>query len=147
MRAEQKRPVTWEPPKSSGIVGLDQDPLYAYKWVNTDVQGDTACVDSMLANRLEQGWTPVDPKDNQILMQPKYAKFIKDGQFRRKGQVLMKMEKDLAEARRQYYINQDRMRRGISMRDAVRQDSGVTDFDLQGSVRTQTYIGNSAREL
>lgn len=147
MRSENERPEAWTPPPSAMLAGLENDPDWAFRWVNVSVQGDTQIVDQMYAYRLEQGWLPVDPKDHPLLQQPRYKHLNKDGKFVRKGQVLMKMPKRLAISRNEYYVNEDRKKRGIPLHDAAQSDSGVRGFGVTSSVKTETFIGNNVRGI
>lgn len=144
-REQQSRPAAWKPAPTGGLLGLEDNPEWSFRWGNTDVQGDSRLVDATFVRRLQEQWTIVDPRDHEEFKKPELATFVKGDQVRRPGQILLKMRKEVAKQRNDYYMAEDRRKRGVSMGDLLNAPAGFS-VSTDGTTR-QTYVGANAKNI
>lgn len=82
----------WVSPDVTSLGGIEDDPDWGFRWVNTSFQGNVEVMSGMHFERVQEGFTPVmaveHPQNSAI-----QALKATDGHVRRKGQMLMKMPK------------------------------------------------------
>lgn len=144
-RENNAQPQAWKPAPTGGILGLENNPDWSFKWGNTDVQGDSRIVDSTFARRLQEGWAVVNPSDHEEFNKPELKIFVKGEQVRRNGQILLKMPKAMAKSRNDYYMAEDRRKRSVSMSDLLNAPAGFTT-STEGTTR-QTYVGANVKNI
>lgn len=143
--ADSKVPESWKPAASGGLLDLN-DPNFAFKYINISVQGDTFITDASFQRQYNEGWRPVKISDYPQLQSPAFDHISQGGFFQRRGQVLCKLPRKLAEERNAHYRAVDAKNRGAGLRQAVQQaDSRLPVTHAQ--VKTEQFIGNNVREL
>lgn len=92
----------WTQPDVSSLGGLENDPDWVFRWVNSSFQGNTEIMADLNFERQQEGWYPVNAADhpeNRILKTAAGA----DGMVRRKGQILMKMPRFTALSKKRQF--------------------------------------------
>jgi len=79
------------------------EPGYVYRWIATHVLGEAQNVN--VSNKMREGWEPVKAADHPELMLEGNAK---TGNVEIGGLMLCKMPRERAQARDEYYANQNR---------------------------------------
>lgn len=82
----------WSSPDVTSLGGLEDDPDWGFRWVNTSFQGNVEIMTDMHFQRVREGFTPVmaaEHPNNDAVQALKAS----DGHVRRPGQMLMKMSK------------------------------------------------------
>ncbi len=90
--------VEWSDPDHSSFGGIENDPDWVFRLVNTSFQGNTEIMSDMYFDRCREGYVNVlaaDHKNNPVLQ----AMASPDGHCRKKGQILMKMSRFTAESK------------------------------------------------
>ncbi len=123
-REDEQRRKAWQPPNELGVLAdLHQDPDWAYRWTNQNVQGQTELATKNFLKKLQEGWVPVKPSDHPLFSLPQNQLLVVDGKIQRPGQVLMRMPKYMAEQRNAHWRNEDARQRGVNRKEQVQKEA------------------------
>ena len=93
--------AVYTPP--SALPDPTPEPGYVYRWIATQVLGDSQHVN--VSNKMREGWEPVKAADHPELMLQGNEK---TGNVEIGGLMLCKMPREIAQARDEYYAKQAR---------------------------------------
>lgn len=140
----------WKPSSMHGVFGfLANNPNWSFKWVNTSVQKETDLCDRAYMQKVEDGWSLVNPSDLNL---PDSAKrFVKDGVIQRPGQVLMKIPREIAQEITEYYMAEDRKKRNVSLRElaikGATDEQGTGFANVNEEVARTSYVGEQTANI
>lgn len=106
---ERSARVVYKPP--STLPDPNPEPGYTYRWIATHVLGQA--LQANVSQRLREGWMPVKAEDHPELQ----LAATPSGNVEIGGLMLCKIATEMAEARRDYYLNQARQ-----VEESVEQD-------------------------
>lgn len=106
---ERNARVVYKPP--STLPDPNPEPGYTYRWIATHVLGQA--LQANVSQRLREGWIPVKAEDHPELQ----LAATPSGNVEIGGLMLCKIATEMAEARRDYYLNQARQ-----VEESVEQD-------------------------
>lgn len=128
--APKKRPTApWRPAKVLDIPAHLKDPRFTYRFVNTKKEGNEL-------KKLQEGWEYDHELSKKLTEHYGSIRTIRDGTptdgvYRMREMILMRIPKELAESRNQYYA--DRGNRAFQNAKAILQDD-VRRLDGRGGV-------------
>lgn len=129
---EKTARVVYKPP--STLPDPNPEPGYTYRWIATHVLGQA--LQTNVSQRLREGWVPVRAEDHPELQ----LAATPSGNVEVGGLMLCKIATEMAEARRDYYIQQAAKTAESVEQDYMREQD--PRMPLINERRTRVAFGN-----
>jgi hypothetical protein len=131
---EKTARVVYKPP--STLPDPNPEPGYTYRWIATHVLGQA--LQTNVSQRLREGWVPVRAEDHPELQ----LAATPTGNVEVGGLMLCKIATEMAEARRDYYIQQAAKTAESVEQDYMREQD--PRMPLINERRTRVAFGNGS---